>query len=455
MEQQKEFLGTAPLGKLVVKLAIPTVIAQLVNLLYNIVDRIYIGRYDASGNLLTAIGVCLPIITMITAVMQLGCFGASPKASYYMGKKDNAMAERIIGSCFAFVIATSIILSVGLFAFAEPILHLVGASENTIGPALEYTRIYVCGTIFMQVAIGMNVFITAQGFTKVSMLSVIIGAVFNIILDPIFIFGFDMGVKGAALATVISQAISAIWVLKFLFGKKAMLRLRKEYIKLDFRMLLPCLALGLSPFIMTATESLLTVTFNTSLRTYGGDLAVGAMTILSTMLQFCVLPLVGFSQGVQPITSYNYGAGKLARVRSSIFMLIGMSVGYSMILATLVILMPEVFVKIFTQEPALIEYSAWALRIYFMGTFLLGIQIACQQTFIALGNAKTSLCLALLRKVVLLIPLIYILPRFFEDKAFAVFLAEPVTDFAAIITTAIVFYIQCKGILKKDITQNQ
>lgn len=450
MRQKEEFLGTEPVGKLLLKLAVPTVIAQIVNLLYNIVDRVYIGQYDTSGLALTGVGVCLPILTLIGAFAYLIGSGGAPKASIYMGKKDMDTAEKIMGNSFVFLVGGSILLTLLLFLFARPILFVVGASDMTIDPALSYLQIYLFGTIFVQIVLGMNSFITAQGFSKFSMIAVLIGAVCNIALDPILIFGLNLGVKGAAIATVVSQAVSALWILQFLCGKKTVLRLKKKNFRIDGKVFLPCLALGLSPFIMMSTESLLTICFNSSLQRFGGDLAVGAMTILMTMLQFCSLPLMGLAQGAQPITSYNYGAGNHARVKKSFLLLVTIMTSYSALLALLVELKPEMFVRIFASEPTLVAYTCHALRIYFAGIFLLGAQIACQQTFVALGNAKTSLFLAVLRKIILLIPLIYILPFFFKDKAFAVFLSEPVADMIAIITTITVFTIQMRGMFSEN-----
>ena len=366
-----------------------------------------------------------------------------------MGKKDYKTAEKIMGNCFVFLIFISIVLTGFLYIFGEDLLLIFGASENTIGYAIDYMNIYVIGTIFVQMALGMNMFITCQGFTKISMLSVVIGAVLNIILDPILIFNFNMGVKGAALATIISQAVSAVWVVSFLAGKKSGIRLKKENFKVDFRILLPCLALGVSPFIMQATESVINICFNSSLLKYGGDVAVGAMTVLSTVMQFSMLPLQGLTQGAQPITSYNYGAGNPDRVKQSFKLLLISCFVYSMLLWSLVMIMPEKFVLMFNSDPELVSYGSWAMRIYFAVLGIFGIQIACQQTFIAIGNAKTSLFLAVFRKIILLIPLIYILPNFFADKAMAVYLAEPVADIIAVITTSILFARYFSKTLKK------
>lgn len=446
----KEFLGTEKISKLLFKLAVPSVVAQLVNLLYNMVDRIYIGHMDKVGSLaLTGVGVCMPVILLVSAFAALVGMGGAPQVSICMGKKEYDKAEKIMGNCLIFLIAISIILTISLYIFGERLLLIFGASSNTIGFAMDYMKIYVLGTVFVQLALGMNMFITCQGFTKISMLSVIIGAVLNIVLDPVLIFVFDMGVKGAALATIISQAVSALWVVAFLSGKRSGIRLKKKYFKVDFKILAPCLALGVSPFIMQATESVINICFNASLLKYGGDLAVGAMTILSTVMQFSMLPLQGLTQGAQPITSYNYGAGNPKRVKESFSLLLKACLAYSMGLWLLIMIFPNTFVMMFNSEPELVAYGSWAMRIYFAVSGIFGIQIACQQTFIAIGNAKTSLFLAVFRKIILLIPLIYILPVFFADKAMAVYMAEPVADIIAVLTTSVLFIRSFRRTIRK------
>lgn len=310
MQNNKNFLGTEPIGKLLLKLSIPTVIAQLINMLYNIVDRIYIGHIPGDGSLaLTGVGVCMPIIMIVSAFAALVSSGGAPRASIYMGKQDNQSAEKILGSCFFLQIIVSFILTAVLLFWGKDILLAFGASENTISYASNYMRIYAFGTLFVQLTLGMNAFITAQGFTTISMVSVLIGAICNIVLDPVFIFAFHMGVKGAALATVISQAISTLWIILFLCGKKTQLHLRKKYMGLTPKVIIPCVALGLAPFIMQASESVVTVCFNSSLLRYGGDIAVGAMTILTSVMQFAMLPLQGIAQGAQPITEQKMQTG--------------------------------------------------------------------------------------------------------------------------------------------------
>lgn len=450
MNEKNNALATEPVGKLLVKLAIPTVTAQIINMLYNIVDRIYIGHIPGIGaDSLTGVGVCMPLIMIVSAFAALVGFGGAPRASIFMGKKDTVSAERTLGNCFTMQIIISVILTTLLLIFNRRLLLSFGASENTIGYAVEYMNIYAAGTIFVQMTLGMNMFITAQGFAKTGMLSVVIGAVANIILDPIFIFALDMGVSGAAIATVISQALSCLWVLVFLFGKKTNLKIRFSYMKLKPGIIFPSLALGLSSFIMQSSESVISICFNSSLLKYGGDIAVGAMTILTSVMQFAMLPLQGLGQGAQPIISYNYGAGNQKRVKAAFKLLLKLSVCYSVALWLFVMIFPGVFASMFTSEPQLLEFTKTALRIYVACLFLFGIQIACQSTFTAIGNAKASIVVAVVRKFVLLIPLIYILPLIFtQDKTSAVYLAEPVADFIAVSFTSILFTFQFKKILR-------
>ena len=445
MEQKNDFLGRDPIGRLLWRMSLPAIVAQLINLLYNLVDRVYIGHMPEDGALaLTGVGVCLPIIMIVSAFAALVSNGGAPRASMAMGKGDYDEAEKILGNSVALQIVISAVLTVLLLLFYRPLLLTFGASENTIGFASDYMKIYAAGTVFVQLTLGMNAFITAQGFAKYGMLTVLIGAAANIVLDPIFIFGFKMGVRGAALATVISQGISCIWVILFLRGGKTVLKLKRENIRFAPRIILPCIALGLATFIMQASESVISVCFNSSLLKYGGDIAVGAMTVLSSIMQFAMMPLQGLTQGAQPIISYNYGARNPERVRRAFQVLLMACLAYSLLLWALVQLFPQLFALMFTSDSELVSYASWALRIYMAATGIFGIQIACQQTFVALGNAKISLFLAVLRKIILLIPFIYILPNFFADKAFAVFLAEPVADFLAVCTTATMFAVHFK-----------
>lgn len=449
--KENNFLGTESIGKLLFKLAVPTVIAQLINMFYNIVDRIYIGHIPGDGALaLTGVGVCLPLIMIISAFAALVSSGGAPRASIFMGKGEKENAEKTLGNCFMAQIIASCILTVVLLIWNRNFLMAFGASENTIEYSVSYMNIYAIGTIFVQLTLGMNAFITAQGFAKIGMLSVMIGAVTNIVLDPILIFGFRMGVQGAALATIISQAISCIWVLHFLFGEKTQLKIQKKYMKLERKILLPSIALGTATFIMQSSESVISVCFNSSLLKYGGDIAVGAMTILTSVMQFAMLPLQGLGQGAQPIISYNYGAKNAERVKAAYKLLLKTSLGYVFVLWALVMLVPGAFSAMFTSDVELIAFTKTALRIYLAVLFIFGIQMACQMTFTSLGNAKSSIVVAVMRKFVLLIPLIYIMPAVFkENQVMAVYLAEPVADFLAVTFTAILFSIQFKKALQK------
>lgn len=450
MKQDKTFLGTEPIGRLLLKLAVPTVVAQLVNMLYNIVDRIYIGHMPGDGSLaLTGVGVCLPLIMIISAFAALISSGGAPRASIAMGKGDHATAEKILGGCFSLQIIISIILTAVMLLWSGDLLAAFGASGNTIGYATDYMSIYAAGTLFVQLTLGMNAFITAQGFANISMWTVIIGAIANITLDPIFIFGFKMGVRGAALATVISQGISCVWVICFLTGKKTILRLKKENLIAAPKLILPCVALGLSTFIMQASESVISVCFNSSLLKYGGDIAVGAMTILTSIMQFAMLPLQGIAQGAQPITSYNYGAGNADRVSKTFRLLLTVCLSYSFLLWGCIMLFPAVFAKIFTSDAELVAFTAKALRIYCAVLFIFGIQIACQMTFVSIGNAVCSISVAVLRKFVLLLPLIYILPHVIADQTMAVYTAEPCADIIAVSCTGILFGSRFRKALKK------
>ena len=453
MEQtnDKEFLRTEPLGKLLLKLALPTVAAQLINMLYNIVDRIYIGHIPEIGAAaLTGVGVCMPLIMIVSAFAALVGYGGAPRASIFMGKKDRASAEKTLGNCFVLQILISVVLTAVLLIWNRDLLMAFGASENTIEYGVRYMNIYALGTVFVEITLGMNAFITAQGFAKTGMLSVLIGAVANIILDPVFIFGLDMDVQGAALATIISQALSCIWVVHFLCGKKTYLKIRKVNLRLSPKIILPCLALGVATFIMQASESVISVCFNSSLQKYGGDVAVGAMTILTSVMQFAMLPLQGLGQGAQPIISYNYGAGDAGRVRGAFRLLLKVSLGYATLLWLLVMLLPGGFAAMFTSDAALLDYTRTALRIYMAAMFLMGIQMACQMTFNALGKATESIIVAVMRKFVLLIPLIYIMPHVIRgNQTMGVYLAEPIADTLAVTFTAILFTVQFRKIIKK------
>ena len=448
MTDNKDFLGREPIGKLLWTLSLPTIAAQIINMLYNIVDRIYIGHIPSDGSLaLTGVGVCMPIIMIVTAFAALVSSGGAPRASIYMGKQDNESAENILGNCFLLQIVISLILTAILLIWSKDLLLAFGASENTISYATDYMHIYAFGTLFVQLTLGMNAFITAQGFARTGMLSVLVGAASNIMLDPVFIFVFHMGVRGAALATIISQALSCAWVLSFLTGKKSYLKIRRCNMKLQKNIILPSLALGLSTFIMQSSESVISVCFNSSLLKYGGDIAVGAMTILTSVMQFAMLPLQGLGQGAQPIMSFNFGAGKGDRVKQAFRLQFIICVAYAAAFWAACMLVPQMFASIFSTDPELVRYTAWAMRVYMAGIFSTGLQVSCQQSFVALGQAKISLFMACLRKLILLIPLIFILPLILQDKVFAVFLAEPVSDIIAATVTCSAFFIRFNKIL--------
>ena len=438
-------LGRDPIGPLLLRLAVPTVTAQLVNALYNIVDRMYIGHIEGVGDLaLTGLGVCFPVIMFVSAISALVGQGGGSRAVVRM-----ETASAILGGCATMLVVLSVVFTLLFQALKEPMLYLFGATENTIGYAMEYLTIYLWGTLFVEISLGLNFFITAQGFSTMGMMTVLIGAVINIILDPILIFGFDMGVSGAALATITAQGVSAVWVVCFLLGKRTKLRLQRRYLRLDWKVLSPVLALGVSPFIMQSTESLVNIAFNSSLKAYGGNPAVGAMTICSSIMQVFFLLFQGLSQGAQPIIGYNYGAGSLDRVKRAFRLLFLTSITFSTVSCLAIKLFPGAFVAMFNDKPELVEMAVWTLRVYAAGMFMLGVQCACQQTFVALGQAKISLFLALLRKIILLIPLILILPRFLEDKVLAVFLAEPAADILAALTTGGMFLWHFPRILRR------
>lgn len=440
-EKRENDLGRDPVGKLLLRLAVPTVTAQLVNALYNIVDRMYIGHIEGVGDLaLTGLGICFPVIMFVSALSALVGMGGGSRAVVRMGSGDQEGANAILGSCATLLVILSVIFTLVFQGIKEPMLYLFGATENTIGYALDYLTIYLWGTLFVELSLGLNFFITAQGFSTVGMATVLIGAVINIVLDPVFIFGFGMGVKGAALATITAQAVSAVWVVCFLLGKRTKLRLQRRFARLDWKVLTPVLALGVSPFIMQSTESLVNIAFNSSLKAYGGDPAVGAMTICSSIMQVFYLLFQGLSQGAQPIVGYNYGAGNLDRVKKAFRLLFICALTFSTLSCLAIELVPGMFVAMFNDKPELVEIAVWTLRVYAAGMFMLGIQNACQQTFVALGQAKISLFLALLRKIILLIPLIFILPHFIANKVLAVFLAEPAADILAALTTGSLFF---------------
>ena len=437
--RNNEDMGSGSVKRWMVKMAVPAVIGQVVNLLYNIVDRIYIGHISGiGGSALTGVGLFTPILMLITAFAMLAGAGGAPRAAIAMGKGSREEAEKIMANCFTVLLILAVILTAVFSVFLPSLLRLFGASDVTLPYGTTYGRIYILGSIFVLTVMGMNPFLTTQGFSRMSMMTTVIGAGINIVLDPIFIFVLDLGVAGAALATVLSQAVSAVWILKFLTGKKTLLKLKPGNMTLERKIIAPCLGLGVSSFVMVSTESLLSISFTSSLSRYGGDVAVGAMTVLTSINQLIMMPMQGVCQGGQPLMSFNYGARKLNRVKEAFLCQFLTCVTYTAVFWSLLMLFPNAFAGIFTSDTALVEYTAWAIRVFLAGCFSVGFQLSCQQAFMALGQAKTSLIMACLRKLILLIPLIFILPLFFENQAFAVFLAEPVSDIlSAVVTTAV------------------
>lgn len=439
-------LGTAPLLPLIFSLALPTALAQLVNMLYNIVDRIYVGHIPGTGSLaLAGLGVTYPIIVLITAFSNLVGMGGAPRASVAMGRGDYKTAEKILGNCITILVVLSVVLSVGFTIYGEPVLLAFGASENTLPYAMAYLRIYLLGTIFVQFTLGMTPFITNQGFAKTSMATTCIGAISNIILDPIFIYGFNMGVVGAAVATILSQALSMIWVLCFFLGKRSVLRIRKENLIPDKAILVLVLSLGVSPFLMTATECLIQLSFNTGAATYGGDSAVAIMSILFSVSQIASLPVQGFCQGAQPLIGYNFGAQKLERVRKTFQVMLTVSMSTTTLVVAAVEIAPQMFLGLFSSDAAIVAIGSAPLRIYMLGHFFMGAQNACQQTFLGLGEAKLSMFIALLRKVILLLPLSLVIPRVFGllgiSQLLGLYVSEPVSDFISASTCTILFFV--------------
>ena len=445
---QNSALGTAPMGKLMVKMAVPAVVAQVVNLLYNIVDRIYIGQ-GVGAMALTGVGLCMPLMMFMNAFAMLAGAGGAPRAAIAMGRGDKNEASKIMSNSFSLLLLFAVGITSVYLLFAEPMLMLFGASSETLPYSMEYMGIISWGAVFTLIVMGMNPFLTSQGFSSFAMMTTVIGAGINIALDPIFIFTFDMGVRGAALATVLSQAVGAIFVLNFLTrGKKSFLRITLPAMKLEGKIVGSILALGVSGFVMVATESLLSISFNSSLQKFGGDLAVGSMTILTSCIQLAQMPASGIAQGCQPITSFNFGAGQHDRVKKCFKLQLLVAAGYTTLFWAAAMLIPRVFVQMFNNDAALVEHTAWAMRIYMAGVFSLGFQLVCQQSFVALGEAKISLLMACLRKLILLIPLIFILPLFFENKVMAVFLAEPISDIIAAAVTTGTFLARFDKILK-------
>ena len=448
MSRRNVDLGSGSVGKLLFSLAVPTITSQIVNMLYNLVDRVYIGHMqpvETVGKLaLTGVGVCLPIIMVISAFAALMAMGGAPRASIEEGRGNLAESERIMGNSMTMLVAASVVLTVVFLLFAEPMLRVFGASDNTIGYALDYMRIYCLGTIFVQVTLGMNAYITAQGFTVVGMKTVLIGAGLNTVLDPIFIFAFDMGVRGAALATILSQAVSAVWVLRFLTGPKTKWHLRAKNLRPHAKVVLPSLALGMSPFIMQATESLIAVCFNSSLLKYGGDIAVGAMTVLTSIMQFAMMPLQGLTQGAQPIVSYNYGANQPDRVLKAQRYIAGLCVGFSAMMFLLARVAGPLFTSMFTGDPQVAEIAQRAIRISTLSVIPLGVQYAIVDGFTAMGQVQLSLPLSFWRKIVYFAA-IFALPAAFGAEA--AFYAEPVSDFIGPLTSLAIYLLCIRKVL--------
>lgn len=442
-----ERLENEKISTLLISLAIPSILAQLTTLIYNLVDRIYIGRLPNSSLAIAGIGLCTSIITIITAVTNLFGRGGAPLASIRLGEKNTEEAQKILGNCFKSLMITSIIIIVILNLFGTQILMLFGASENTLDYALQYLRIYSWGTIFAQLSVGLNYFINAQGFAKYGMFTLLLGGILNIILDPVFIFLFDMGVAGAAVATIISQFVSCLWVLGFFFGKKTMLRLTKKSLEYDLNVMKRVFGLGLSPFFMSSTEGILQVSFNRQLLFYGGDIAVSAMTIMMSMSQILSLPMEGIAQATQPIISYNYGAGKYDRVKKTISLALKAALTYSIVGVLLMELFPSLFVQLFANDPELVELASWMLRVYVFGFIIMGANSTFQQTYTSLGFGKRSFFFAFYRKIILLIPLIYFLPNVISNGVLAVMLAEPISDLLTTITNSFSF----KSFIKKHL----
>lgn len=448
-QKQDEKLGSAPLGKLIAEMAVPAVAAQIINVLYNIVDRIYIGHIHGYGDMaLTGVGVTFPILMVIAAFSAFAGMGGAPLASIQLGKKNYEGAEKILGNCVSLLLIFSVILTVVFSIFKMPVLYAFGASDTTIVYAEQYISIYLIGTVFVQFAVGLNTFISGQGNARTAMFSVLIGAVINIVLDPIFIFAFGMGVRGAALATIISQAVSAVWVIRFLTSKKSVIRISRKHVRLNAKTVGSIAALGISPFIMQSTESLVMITLNSGLQKYGGDLYVGTMSIMTSIMQLIVIPVQGISQGVQPIMSYNFGAGKLKRVKGAFIRMACICLAATIVLAGLAVLKPAIYARVFTGNQELISLTCKVMPVYFLGITIFGIQMACQTTFLSLGQAKVSLVIALLRKIILLIPLAIILPKFMG--VMGIYRAEPIADFTSVAVSALLFVITAKKILRYD-----
>lgn len=440
-EKENQLLAVMPVPKAFFRLALPAVAAQLINILYNLVDKMFIGHIPGVGkSALAGVGVTAPVILAISAFAALVSMGGAPKASIFMGKGDREQAEKVMGSCTWMLIVLSIVLTIVMLVFGRTILQFFGASDDTISYAADYMNIYCLGTLFTQLTLGLNAFITAQGKTFISMCNVAAGAVTNIFLDAVFIQGFGMGVKGAALATVLSQGISACFVIGYLTRPESRLHLRLKTIRFEKQLLLPCILLGTSPALMQLTENMVAISFNTSLQKYGGDMAVASMSILNSIMQFVMLLLPGLVQGAQPLLSYNLGAKNISRVKKTFRLLLICCVSGSFFIWLACMTAPAAVSSVFTDDASLIAYTEKSMRVYLAMLFLYGIQVACQYSFVALDQAKKAILLTIWRKIILLIPLIFILPQILSDSVMGVYLAEPIADTIAVCTTAPMFY---------------
>ena len=440
INKYEERLGTERMLPLVFKMALPAVAAQFVNLLYSIVDRIYIGHIPGIGtDALAGVGVTTSLIILISSFSAIVGGGGAPLAAMALGQGDRSRAGKILGNGFVLLILFTLLTSFIAYTFMEPILLFTGASENTLEYAVDYLSIYLLGTIFVEISTGLNSFINAQGRPAIAMYSVLIGALLNIALDPIFIFWLDMGVKGAALATVFSQACSAAWVLSFLFSRRASLPLERRYIRLDRKIILAIFALGVSPFIMASTESLVGFVLNSSLKGFG-DIYISALTVLQSAMQFASVPLTGFAQGFVPIISYNYGHGDKQRVKDCVRIVMITMFSFNLVLMLFMILFPSVIASAFTSDERLIDTVRWTMPVFLGGMTIFGLQRACQNMFVALGQSRISIFIALLRKVILLIPLALILPHFMGVTG--VYAAEAISDATAAICCTLLFFWQ-------------
>ena len=433
MTQQNDFSkGNIP--RTITRLAIPMILAMLVNALYSVVDRIYIGHLSGVGQTaLTGIGLCYPITMAIAAFSYLVGNGGGPLTSILRGAKDDEGAEKVLGNSITLLVLFGILVPLICFLIQKPVLYLFGASDATYPYAREYITIYLSGSLPVMLTLGLNPFLNAQGFTRTGMMTVLIGAVCNIVLDPLFIFVFGMGVRGAAVATVISQTVSAVWVIAFLLGKKNLIRVRKQFLRLQRDVSMRIMGLGVSTFIMNLTEAAISAVFNASLSRFGGDIYVTVMTVATSVSQLVFMPLSGFAQGAQPVTGYNYGAREYTRVKQCFWFLVKASVTYAVLAWLVLMIFPRQLIGIFNNDPTLMETAIPMFRVFFCMNFIMSLQMSAQNTFVAIGEAKKATFFALYRKVLLLIPLILILPRIGFGIT-GVFAAEPVADTISALT---------------------